>query len=976
MSFMFAAGVRIGIPEGLATLPDEETIVICGWNPEERLGVDMPVETTSSWYLAPGESKVVKISYGLTNPQREVVWAGRGDRWVTRLIYAAKSWPVAVKVVNISEKDVWIDNRTPVARIVEYGFFPRAGRFVRPGSFAYREWQTLILENVQSREGRIRAERLNHPVKPKIRRVRFAEDAATQTAETLSLEVEVGGDSQGWRGEDGDSLGSAADDDDWLDAVEDYWDIPISGMPVTPLELLKQEYERCMRLSTEDLDYEPAVYMREGSELLSQLRDQLVMLPEIKDLTPECKIEEADVGVPGKTTPEMEDQNGLIETSTSPWESPIVIVLKKNGVDIRMCIDYGVVNGFIKLSHYTLPLIDDLLIGFESAMWFMSLDMASGFWAIKMTERAKLISAFVCPHGHYQWVRMPFGLKTAALTYQAVLNNCLWGFLRLSPEEDAEVDQDVLDFLGLNSGEPRVSGDSTPRLSVLTDEMTVFQRNISAPSQMGPALGRSSYIDDIAHGAPSWEQLYQDLNVLLFRLRYWNISVSLPKSEFGRLSIPYLSHEISVEGIRATPKIAKGVQDLPFPTTLKGVQSFMDSLDYYNKSIEDLPVIAAVLYELTEEQMKSRRDLSSAQEAFEILKNKIVSTPLLRHPDRSRPFVIIPHANPWAASAVLSQEYDGIVHPVRFTGRVLNDAEIRYHIAEKEMIAILRVLEVFRTLVEGSPKIVVYTRYSVLKWLLTSQSADGRTVKWMLKLSHWDLEIRRVAENLIPAKGRVKPPVPIRSCGCILWRLPGWEILDAQGFILEDVTVNDAEYLGFLKGITLAIGRGIQDIVVVGDSRIAIQQAQGLINCNQPNLQRKLAKYEVLKTKFKSVRLVHVKWRFNQAADYLTSRTLVLGESWKVEDADERTHLQLVSKIHEKLVKPKVLSSAEIQGDDSQSAETLGVPGPEWALLPTAAKVFAVITRARAQESKTQGEPMGPLEYQAERWRRIKVHQD
>ncbi|POM74792.1 LOW QUALITY PROTEIN: Reverse transcriptase, partial [Phytophthora palmivora] len=260
---------------------------------------------------------------------------------------------------------------------------------------------------------------------------------------------------------------------------------------------------------------------------------------------------------------------------------------------------------------------------------------------------------------------MPFGLKNAPLIYQAVLNNCLWGFLRLPPEEEAEVDQDVLHFLGLNSGEPRVSGDSIPRLSVLTDEMTVFQRNIPAPSQMGPVLGRSSYINDIAHGAPTWEQLCQDLNALLFRLRYWNISS--PKSEFGKLSIPYLSHEISAEGIRAIPKIAKGVKDLPFPTTLKGVQSFMGSLNYYNKFIEDLPVIAAVLYELTEEQMKSRRDLSRAQEAFEFLKykivHKIVSTPLLRHPDRSRPFVIIPHANPWAASAVLGQEYDGVVHP-------------------------------------------------------------------------------------------------------------------------------------------------------------------------------------------------------------------------------------------------------------------------------------------------------------------------
>ncbi|POM57600.1 Hypothetical protein PHPALM_37864, partial [Phytophthora palmivora] len=100
--------------------------------------------------------------------------------------------------------------------------------------------------------------------------------------------------------------------------------------------------------------------------------------------------------------------------------------------------------------------------------------------------------------------------------------------------------------------------------------------------------------------------------------------------------------------------------------------------------------------------------------------------------------------------------------------------------------------------------------------------------------------------------------------------------------------------------------QGIQDIVVVGDSRIAIQQAQDLINCNQPNLQRKLAEYEVLKTKFKSVRLVHVKREYNQAADYLTSKTLALGECWKVEDADERTHLQLgghqgITRTYEKL---------------------------------------------------------------------------
>ncbi|OWY98790.1 reverse transcriptase, partial [Phytophthora megakarya] len=178
---------------------------------------------------------------------------------------------------------------------------------------------------------------------------------------------------------------------------------------------------------TEELDLEPAVYVHEGSETLSQLREQLALLPDIEELSPKCDIDSADVGEPSMSTPEDErrlrgilkyhraiflgDGNAvpapargvtcdldvgeanpvaqrprsvaphlsikvyellkklletrLIEHSESPWASPTVIGLKKNGVDIRMCVDYRIVNRFITLSNYPLPLIDDLLVGFE-----------------------------------------------------------------------------------------------------------------------------------------------------------------------------------------------------------------------------------------------------------------------------------------------------------------------------------------------------------------------------------------------------------------------------------------------------------------------------------------------------------------------------------------------------------------------------------------------------------------------------------
>ncbi|OWZ06218.1 reverse transcriptase [Phytophthora megakarya] len=265
-------------------------------------------------------------------------------------------------------------------------------------------------------------------------------------------------------------------------------DLPVLVMACTPVQQLELEYERVMQISAEELDLEPAAYIHEGSETLSQLREQLALLPDIGELSPKWDIDSADVGESGTSTPEDErklrtilkyhraifrgDGNAvsvpargvtcdldvgeanpvaqrprsvaphllikvyellkkrleirLIEHSESSWASPIVIVLKK----------------MVLISEY------DLLDGFEDAMWFMSLDMTSGFWAVKKSERAKLISAFVCPFEHFQWTCMPFGLKNAPLIYQSVINNCLWGFVRLPPEEEAEVDQDVLDFLG------------------------------------------------------------------------------------------------------------------------------------------------------------------------------------------------------------------------------------------------------------------------------------------------------------------------------------------------------------------------------------------------------------------------------------------------------------------------------------------------------------------------------------------------
>ncbi|OWY93452.1 reverse transcriptase, partial [Phytophthora megakarya] len=284
---------------------------------------------------------------------------------------------------------------------------------------------------------------------------------------------------------------------------------------------------------------------------------------------------------------------------------------------------------------------------------------------------------------------------------------------------------------------------------------------------------------------------------------------------------------------------------------------------------------------------------------------------LLRHPDRTKPFVMIPHANPWAACAVLGQEHEGLIHPKDEDG-------------------------------------------------LAAIIGSGITPR-----EHLD----EVAETTIPAKEHLKvmPPVSL-------------EMLEAdyQGYVLS-VTVNDAEYHGVILGLKLVMKYDVKELVAVDDSRIVVQQVQGLINCNQPNLLRRLAEYEDPRKNFVSVKQIHVKREFNQATDYLTSKTLVLRESWELDDPDEIVHLRLVSRIPEKIMKPSeilgtpvtdVVRSDQVElGADSSDA---GIPES----LATAAEALMVMTRSRVEADASTRTPVDQSGYQDERWRRINVHQD
>ncbi|CAH0481408.1 unnamed protein product [Peronospora belbahrii] len=161
-----------------------------------------------------------------------------------------------------------------------------------------------------------------------------------------------------------------------------------------------------------------------------------------------------------------------------------------------------------------------------------------------MTEKARKISAFVTPLGLFKWLWMPFGLKNAPQIYQRLLDNALYGVLRISQGVGTEETEDLF---------------------------TMVKRDVKS----GPSvLGRRSYIDDTLLPADSWDMLFANVERLLDVCDYWNLSISEVKSSKGCRKVGYLGHRVSDQGLEAHQNDLQSLVDLPLPTTLKAKNVF------------------------------------------------------------------------------------------------------------------------------------------------------------------------------------------------------------------------------------------------------------------------------------------------------------------------------------------------------------------------------------------------------------------
>ncbi len=374
---------------------------------------------------------------------------------------------------------------------------------------------------------------------------------------------------------------------------------------------------------------------------------------------------------------------GLIRTSTSPWISPVVLVKKKGG-DLRMCIDFRKLNAVTKRDPYQLPRIDALIDRMQGCAFFSNIDVLSAFWNVPMVEEDIQKTGFTTAFGNYEWLRMPFGLINASSTFQRLM-----------------------------------------------DKVTSGLENAAA------------YIDDVFVFSKTWEEHLTALDSTLARLIEAGLKCKLSKCSFGGDSVKCLGQQVSQHGVTIDEDKLQAIRDLPRPVDASAVRSFIGFVNYFRQYIDKYAEICVPLINLTKKKVEWEWT-SDCEKSFQELKAKLSEKPILAMPDFSENHPVFKLHTDWSKTAIgavlLQQDRTGKEHAIAYASRVLNSAERNYAPTEGECLAVVWAVKKFRHYLHGR-RFEILTDHHALKWLQEARFNNSKLERWALALQEHDYTI-------------------------------------------------------------------------------------------------------------------------------------------------------------------------------------------------------------------------------------------
>ena len=323
--------------------------------------------------------------------------------------------------------------------------------------------------------------------------------------------------------------------------------------------------------------------------------------------------------------------------------------------------------------------------------YFSTMDLKSGFWQVKMSEESHQYMAFtVGSMGMYEFLRMPYGLYNVPAMFQCLMQNCL---------------------------------------RELNLQFTLI------------------YLDNVIVYSRMQEDHLTHLQAVLDCFTHHGLKLKLSKCHFFKENITYLGHEISAKGMLPGQEGIQKITNMGPPTTITGIRKFMGAVGYFHHFIKNFSCITRPLDDLTScENSKLKNHpitlMPTALEAFETLKKKCMTAPVLAFADLEKPFVLETDVSGIGLGAVLLQEQeDGKLHPVAYASRALHGSEKNYHSSKLEFLSLKwAITEQFREYLMYKP-FTVRTDNNPLIYIMTTPNLDTVGHQWVNALAGFDFKI-------------------------------------------------------------------------------------------------------------------------------------------------------------------------------------------------------------------------------------------
>uniref|UniRef100_A0A5S6Q225 RNA-directed DNA polymerase n=1 Tax=Trichuris muris TaxID=70415 RepID=A0A5S6Q225_TRIMR len=335
---------------------------------------------------------------------------------------------------------------------------------------------------------------------------------------------------------------------------------------------------------------------------------------------------------------------GIIRPSNSSWASPLHMVPKKQAGVWRPCGDYRRLNNVTRPDRYPIPHLNDFAAQLHDQRVFSKIDLIRAYHQIPVHRRDVPKTAVTTPFGLYEYVRMPFGLRNAAQTFQRFMDQVTRG----------------LNFCFV-------------------------------------------YLDDILVASKTMAEHDAHLAELFQRFVRFGVKINPDKCIFHAADLEFLGYHLSTQGIRPLDEKVATIRNFPRPSTMNELRRFLGCVNFYRRFIPKAAALLAPLERLVSSRSRNAPVELTAQaiKAFDTVKQVLADAVLLSHPAPNAPLSLVVDASDNAAGAVVQQKVDGHWQPLSFFSRRFAPREHKYSAFGRELLAVYWAVRHFRHLLEG-----------------------------------------------------------------------------------------------------------------------------------------------------------------------------------------------------------------------------------------------------------------------------------